>query len=101
MESKEQEKTYLGFVRISAGSSWYQGKHEPELIALKTVKVAKRDWSSLYKFKKEGEWLIAIYDVTNCKHGWQATTYGMFPITKAGKISKRKLKYVKSVKLYV
>ena len=47
------EKTYLGFMRISGGSSWYQTnqKEDFELIAYKTVKQAKKDWKHLFKFK--------------------------------------------------
>ena len=50
------EKSYLAFIRISAGSSWYQtDKQEDfELMAYKAVKQAKKDWKHLFKFKKDG-----------------------------------------------
>ena len=62
----KKEKTLLAFIRISAGSSWYQSTTEaPELIALKAVKVAKRDWKHLFKFKKDGEWIVPIMTFQN------------------------------------
>ena len=100
MEKEKAKKTYLAFIRISAGSSWYQSSDcSFELLAFRAVKTAVRDWKSLFKFKKEGEWIVPIFDVSNCKHGWQATTFGIFPILKNGKIGKRKIKYVKSITL--
>ena len=98
-----KEKTLLGFIRISGGSSWYQSDNEdPELIALKAVKVAKRDWKHLFKFKKDGEWIVPIYDISKCRYGWQALTFptGIFPILKNGKIGKKPCKWIKSIKLY-
>ena len=101
MEKEKAKKTYLAFIRISAGSSWYQSSDDAcELIALRAVKTAVRDWKHLFKFKKEGEWIVPIFDISNCEYGWQATTYGIFPILKNGKIGKRKIKYVKSITLY-
>lgn len=99
----KKEKTLLAFIRISGGSSWYQStKKAPELIALKAVKVAKRDWKHLFKFKKEGEWIVPIYDISKCRYGWQALSfpYGIFPILKNGKIGKKPCKWIKSIKLY-
>ena len=62
----KKEKTLLAFIRISGGSSWYQSTTEaPELIALKAVKVAKRDWKHLFKFKKDGEWIVPIMTFQN------------------------------------
>ena len=98
-----KEKTLLGFIRISGGSSWYQSDNEdPELIALKAVKVAKRDWKHLFKFKKDGEWIVPIYDISKCRYGWQALSFptGIFPILKNGKIGKKPCKWIKSIKLY-
>lgn len=101
MEKEKAKKTYLAFIRISAGSSWYQSSNCAfELLALRAVKTAVRDWKSLFKFEKEGEWIVPIFDISNCEYGWQATTFGIFPILKNGKIGKRKIKYVKSITLY-
>ena len=99
----KKEKTLLAFIRISGGSSWYQSENEaPELIALKAVKVAKRDWKHLFKFKKDGEWIVPIYDVSKCSNGWvaQCMPYGIFPVLKNGKIGKKPCKWIKSIKLY-
>ena len=102
--TSKREKAYLAFVRISAGSSWYQtDKQEDfELMAFKAVKQAKKDWKHLFKFKKDGEWIVPIYDVSKCKQGWtaQCMPYGIFPILKSGKIGKKPCKWVKSIKLY-
>ena len=101
--SIKKEKAYLGFIRISGGSSWYQSENEaPELIALKAVKVAKRDWKHLFKFTKDGEWIVPIYDISKCRYGRQALSFptGIFPILKNGKIGKKPCKWVKSIKLY-
>ena len=51
--SIKKEKAYLAFIRISAGSSWYQTdqKEDFELMALKAAKQAKQDWKHLFKFK--------------------------------------------------
>ena len=99
----KKEKTLLAFIRISGGSSWYQSSNDaPELIALKAVKVAKRDWSHLFKFTKDGEWIVPIYDISKCRYGWQALSFstGIFPILKNGKIGKKPCKWIKSIKLY-
>tara|TARA_R100000231_G_scaffold2778_1_gene5050 strand:+ start:305 stop:616 length:312 start_codon:yes stop_codon:yes gene_type:complete len=101
--TKTKEKYLLAFIRISAGSSWYQAKDEaPELIALKAVKVAIRDWKHLFKFKKEGEWIVPIYDISKCRNGWQALNYpyGIFPILKSGKVGKKPCKIIKHIKLF-
>ena len=101
--SIKKEKTLLAFIRISGGSSWYQSTSDaPELMALKAVKVAKRDWKHLFKFTKDGEWIIPIYDISKCRYGWQALSFptGIFPILKNGKIGKKPCKWVKSIKLY-
>ena len=101
MESKKPEKTYLAFMRVGGGSSWYQGSIEPEHAALKCVKQAKKDWRTIYKWKPETEWQVGIYDMTNHKYGWAADVFGIFPRLKNGNVSrKRKLKYLKTVKLY-
>ena len=44
------EKTYLGFIRISGGSSWYQTNQKEyfELIAYKTVKHIYNKMYGLY-----------------------------------------------------
>ena len=101
----KKEKAYLAFIRISAGSSWYQtDKQEDfELMAYKAVKQAKKDWKHLFKFKKDGEWIVPIYDITKCSYGgWvaQSMPYGIFPILKNGKIGKKPCKWIKSIKLY-
>tara|TARA_R100001440_G_scaffold30076_2_gene48374 strand:- start:101 stop:412 length:312 start_codon:yes stop_codon:yes gene_type:complete len=101
--TKRKEKYLLAFIRIAAGSSWYQAKDEaPELIALKAVKGAIRDWKHLFKFKKEGEWDVPIYDISKCRYGWQALNYpyGIFPILKSGKVGKKPCKCIKSIKLF-
>ena len=101
MESKKQEKTYLAFMQVGSGSSWYQGSIEPEHAALKCVKRAKEDWKTIYEWEPESEWQVAIFDMTNHKYGWSASTFGIFPRLKDGSVSrKRKLKYLKTVKLY-
>ena len=43
--SIKKEKAYLAFIRISAGSSWYQTDQQEdfELMAYKAVKQAKQD----------------------------------------------------------
>ena len=54
MEKEKAKKTYLAFIRISAGSSWYQSSDCAfELLALRAVKQAVKDWKHLFKFKKE------------------------------------------------
>ena len=101
MESKKPEKTYLAFMRVGGGSSWYQGSIEPEHAALKCVKQAKKAWRAIYRWKPETEWQVGIYDMTNHKYGWAADVFGIFPRLKNGNVSrKRKLKYLKTVKLY-
>ena len=99
-----KEKTYCAFIRISGGSSWYQTdqKEDFELMALKAIIQAKKDWKHLFKFKKYGEWIVPIYDVSKCKNGWvaQSMPYGIFPILKNGKIGKKPCKWIKSIKLY-
>tara|TARA_R100001591_G_scaffold11138_1_gene17499 strand:- start:57 stop:401 length:345 start_codon:yes stop_codon:yes gene_type:complete len=101
VEYKQQEKKYLAFMYVGGGSSWYQGTLEPEHAALKCVKQAKQDWKSLYTWKPETKWYVSIFDITNCKYGWSASTFGIFPILKNGKSSrKRKLKHVKTIKLF-
>ena len=53
MEKEKAKKTYLGFIRISAGSSWYQSSDcSFELLAFRAVKTAVKDWKHLFKFKK-------------------------------------------------
>ena len=49
-----KDKTILGFIYVSAGSSWYQTDQQEdfELMAYKAVKQAKQDWKHLFKFKK-------------------------------------------------
>ena len=102
--SIKKEKAYLAFIRISAGSSWYQTDQQEdfELIAYKAVKQAKQDWKHLFKFKKDGEWIVPIYDISKCRYGWQALSFptGIFPILKNGKIGKKPCKWIKSIKLY-
>ena len=101
--TKTKEKYLLAFIRISAGSSWYQAKGEaPELIALKAVKGAIKDWKHLFKFKKEGEWVVPIYDISKCRNGWVAQTYpyGIFPILKKGGVGKKPCKIIKHIKLF-
>ena len=101
--SLKKEKTLLAFIRISGGSSWYQSENEaPELMALKAAKQAKQDWKHLFKFKKDGEWIIPIYDVSKCSNGWVAQAFpsGIFPVLKNGKLGKKPCKWVKSIKLY-
>ena len=102
--SLKKGKTYLAFIRISAGSSWYQSDQQEdfELMSLKAVKQAKQDWKHLFKFKKDGEWIVPIYDVSKCKNGWVAQTFptGIYPILKNGKIGKKPCKWIKSIKLY-
>ena len=102
--SIKKEKAYLAFIRISAGSSWYQTdqKEDFELMALKAAKQAKQDWKHLFKFKKDGEWIIPIYDVSKCSNGWVAQSFpsGIFPVLKNGKLGKKHCKWVKSIKLY-
>ena len=101
--SLKKEKTLLAFIRISGGSSWYQSENEaPELMALKAAKQAKQDWKHLFKFTKDGEWIVPIYDISKCRYGWQALSFptGIFPILKNGKIGKKPCKWIKSIKLY-
>ena len=96
-----KEKKYLAFMYVGGGSSWYQGTLEPEHAALKCVKQAKKDWRTIYKWEPETKWYVSIFDITNCKYGWSATTFGIFPLLKNGNASrKRKLKHVKTIKLY-
>ena len=96
-----KEKKYLAFMYVGGGSSWYQGTLEPEHAALKCVKQAKKDWRTVYRWKPETKWYVSIFDVTNCKYGWSATTFGIFPTLKNGKSSrKRRLKHVKTIKLF-
>ena len=100
----DKKRTLLAFIRISGGSSLYQSEdNEPlELMALKAAKQAKQDWKHLFKFKKDGEWIIPIYDVSKCSNGWvaQCMPYGIFPVLKNGKLGKKSCKFVKSIKLF-
>tara|TARA_A100001515_G_scaffold141750_1_gene139123 strand:+ start:392 stop:700 length:309 start_codon:yes stop_codon:yes gene_type:complete len=100
----DKKKTLLAFIRISGGSSWYQSEdNEPlELMALKAAKQAKQDWKHLFKFKKDGEWIISIYDVSKCSNGWVAQSFpsGIFPVLKNGKLGKKPCKFIKSIKLF-
>ena len=77
--SIKKEKAYLAFIRISAGSSWYQTdqKEDFELMAFKAVKQAKRDWKHLFKFKKAGEQRLCVhvYDISKAE-GWSADWSG-------------------------
>ena len=81
-----KDKVILGFIYVSAGSSWYSSSEDaPELICLKAVKNAKSSWKHLFKWKPETKWYVHLYDISNCKNGWSMTDYGLFPILKDGR----------------
>ena len=99
----KKEKSYLGFIRISAGSSWYSSSTDaPELIALKAVKNAKSSWKHLFKWKPESRFYVHFYDISSCKYGWSMDDSGLHPILKNGhSIGKRKIKCLNTLIIYV
>ena len=102
-KTKKDPKTILGIIFISGGSTFFSSSDTPlEEMAAKVVKQTVKDWKHLFKFKKDGEWIVPIYDVSKCKQGWvaQSMPYGIFPVLKNGKLGKKPCKWVKSIKLY-
>ena len=97
-----KDKTILGFIYVSAGSSWYQSSDDPvELIALKAIKNAKSSWRHLYRWKPESKWYVHFYDITKCENGWCCDDRGMWKILKDGKaLSKRKVPYLGCLTYY-
>ena len=97
-----KDKVILGFIYVSAGSSWYSSSEDdPELICLKAVKNAKSSWKHLFKWKPETKWYVHLYDISNCKNGWSMTDYGLFPILKDGRtIGKRQIKQLATQVIY-
>ncbi len=98
-----KDKIILGFIFVSAGSTWYSSSTEaPELIALKAVKECKRSWRHLFKWKPESKFYVHFYDISNCKYGWSMDDSGLHPILKNGhSISKRKIKCLNTLIIYV
>tara|TARA_A100000172_G_scaffold17374_1_gene9575 strand:+ start:920 stop:1243 length:324 start_codon:yes stop_codon:yes gene_type:complete len=98
-----KDKMILGFIFVSAGSSYYQSSTEaPELIALKAVKEAKRSWKHLFRWKPESKFYVHFYDISNCDYGWTMDDNGLHPILKNGRtIGKRKIKCLNTLTIYV
>ena len=101
--SKTDKATKLAIIFTSGGgSSWAQGSDDNHVLSYKAGKHFKRDWKHLFKFKKDGEWIVPIYDVSKCSNGWVAQSFpsGIFPVLKNGKLGKKPCKFVKSIKLF-
>lgn len=85
---------FCGIVFIGGGSSWaYSGSIEEA--AKLAAKIAKKDWKSIFKFKRKQEFTVNVYDCTNT-NGWYADYRGVF---KSG--TQDPLPFVEQVKVTV
>lgn len=68
-------KDYCGIVFIGGGSSWAWADTK-EAAALNAAKQCKKDWKSLYDFKKEQEFKVCVYAMKD-REGWYADYRGV------------------------
>lgn len=70
------KKDYCGIVFIGGGSS-HSWAPTPEEAAKQAAKTCKRDWRSLYKFKRQQEFSVNVYDMRE-HDGWWADHSGVY-----------------------
>lgn len=64
-------KRYCAIVFIGCGSSWLWGG-DPDEVVRGAARIAKSDWSTLYKFKRRHEFTVCLVDMAG-REGWYAT----------------------------
>lgn len=56
---------YLAIVIVGPGGSTFaRGKGTPQELAKRCAKLARSDWSGLFKIPEDHEWKINLYDMT-------------------------------------
>lgn len=71
-----QDKDFCAIVFIGGGSSWAWAPSKEEA-ATKAAKQCKRDWKTLYQFKRKHEFKVCVYDMKD-HDGWYADYRGVF-----------------------
>jgi len=68
-------RRFCGIVFIGGGSSWMWGATQDE-VSTGAAKLAKSDWSALFKFEKKQPFRVFVFDME--KHsGWYADAPGV------------------------
>ena len=69
------DKNYCGIIFIGTGSSWSWGS-TPEEAAQKAAKQCKRDWRSMFEFKRQQPFKVNVIDMRE-REGWYADYRGI------------------------
>jgi len=74
-QTQLDDKRYCAIVFIGGGSSWAWGAGPPDEVAKRAAKLAKSDWSALFKFEKKQPFRVVVFDMKD-HSGWYADAPG-------------------------